>query len=762
VIYSWSDAFAAGAAVVGGKGWNLGRLARYGFPIPRGCVVTERNDVREALAQFDLQQVAVRSSAASEDGASHSFAGMHDSVLNVRGVEEAEHAYDIVDASLRSERARAYRQRAGIGEDEFRSAVVLCEMVPAVCAGVAFSADPRTGRRDRVVINAVHGLADKLVAGEANPEELIVEHGATSMRVAERSGPRVLSDERALQLAALALRVESALGEGEQAQDIEWVFDGERFVLVQARPVTALPYRTFEAIADRPPIWSNANLKDVLPGVISTMSFDTVRMMIGHMLLATQESAGYVAPRGMQLLRRFSGRAYFDLAAMQWAFYDAFGVLPAETNAAIGGHQPEIDVPPEPLKGAAGKARSKRVLRLLRLLLTIKKKLPPAIESLRATLAPYTRETVRTMSDERLIEAMHEIRDAAIAYSRLFQITTGAPGLWQRLLNAQLAPLFGERANAIASGLVSGRGGVTTAEQGYALYDVAAAPDREAALQRYLVDYGHRAVYESEIANVRWSEDDSFVREQLAAIVANPPDVHPRELAARRHLIAEDEVRKATVLRRPLIRWAARKFQEAMGLREFAKSELVRVTVPTRAILLEVARRFALENIFLLSTIELEALLRGELSAEAARVLIADRAKLHEQWSREAVPDVIESGATARKPAVASTAKDGWRGVAVSSGVARGAAKILRHPSEAAKLNDGDILLAPSTDPGWTTLFLRASAIVMEVGGYLSHGAIVAREFGIPAVVNVPGILELVRDGEQLVVDGDRGLVSRA
>ncbi|HYO75010.1 MAG TPA: PEP-utilizing enzyme, partial [Thermoanaerobaculia bacterium] len=393
---------------------------------------------------------------------------------------------------------------------------------------------------------------------------------------------------------------------------------------------------------------------------------------------------------------------------------------------------------------------------------TIKKKLPPAIESLRATLAPYTRESVRTMSNERLIEAMDEIRDAAIAYSRLFQITTGAPGLWQRLLSAQLAPLFGERANAIASGLVSGRGGVTTAEQGYALYDVAAAPDREAALQRYLAEYGHRAVYESEIANVRWSEDDSFVREQLAAIVANPPAVHPRELAARRHRSAEEEVRKATLVRRPLIRWAARKFQEAMGLREFAKSELVRVTVPTRAILLAAARRFALEDIFLLSVLEFEALLRGELSADAARVLIADRAKLHEQWSREEVPDVIESGTSVRKPAAAAPAKDGWRGVAVSSGIARGAAKILRHPTEAAKLNDGDILLAPSTDPGWTALFLRASAIVMEVGGYLSHGAIVAREFGIPAVVNVPGLLELVRDGEQLVVDGDRGLVSRA
>lgn len=762
MIYSWSEAFEAGPAIVGGKGWNLGRLARYGFEVPRGCVITSRDDIAEALARFDLQNVAVRSSAATEDGATHSFAGMHESVLNVRGVDDVNRAYDLVEASLRSERARAYRQRAGIAEDDFRSAVVLCEMVNAVYAGVAFSADPRTGRRDRVIVNAVDDHADKLVSGEANPDELTLEYGATWMHVAERSGPHVLRDLEAFELARIVQRVEWALGEGEQAQDVEWVYDGTKFVLVQARPVTALPHRTFEALAQQPPIWSNANLKDVLPGVLSTISFDTVRMMIGHMMLATQESAGYVAPRGMRMLRRFQGRAYFDLAAMQWAFYDAFGVTPAETNAAIGGHQPEIAVPPEPLKGREGKARSKRLLRLLRLLLTIKKKLPPAIEKLRGVLAKFTDAHVRTLSNAMLARAMEEIRAAAIEYSRVFQITAGAPGLWQRMLNAQLAPLFGERAGAIASALVSGRGGVTTAEQGYALYDVAAAPDREAALQRYLEQYGHRAVYESEIANVRWSEDDLFLREQLAAILANPPAVHPRELATRRRLSAEAEVRKATLVRRPFIGWAAKKFQEAMGFREYAKSELVRVTVPTRAILLEIARRFELDNVFLLSVVEIEALLDGDLSAKGARMLIADRAKLHETWSREEVPDVIEEGVVAKKAAVAITTADGWRGVAVSSGVAKGAARILRHPSEGARLHDGEILVAPSTDPGWTPLFLRASAIVMEVGGYLSHGAIVAREFGIPAVVNVPGILTLVREGETLVVDGDRGLVSRA
>jgi len=103
-----------------------------------------------------------------------------------------------------------------------------------------------------------------------------------------------------------------------------------------------------------------------------------------------------------------------------------------------------------------------------------------------------------------------------------------------------------------------------------------------------------------------------------------------------------------------------------------------------------------------------------------------------------------------------------WRGIAAAPGVARGAARVVRHPHESDHFKWGEVLVAPSTDPGWTPLFLRASAIVMETGGYLSHGAIVAREFGIPAVVNIPGVLREIADGDVLTVDGDSGRLTRS
>jgi pyruvate,water dikinase len=142
-----------------------------------------------------------------------------------------------------------------------------------------------------------------------------------------------------------------------------------------------------------------------------------------------------------------------------------------------------------------------------------------------------------------------------------------------------------------------------------------------------------------------------------------------------------------------------------------------------------------------------------------------DRARQREAWlAKEAPPDVITEEADGRvsAPAVQMVAAgDVWSGIGAAPGHARGLVRIVHHPNDARDLAAGEVLVAPSTDPGWTPLFLRASAIVMASGGYLSHGSIVAREYGIPAVVNLPGILTKVRNGDMLVVDGDRGVVTR-
>jgi pyruvate,water dikinase len=194
--------------------------------------------------------------------------------------------------------------------------------------------------------------------------------------------------------------------------------------------------------------------------------------------------------------------------------------------------------------------------------------------------------------------------------------------------------------------------------------------------------------------------------------------------------------------------------------------------MPIRRILFEIGRRLtaeekldAADRTVYLTLIDLTCWLRGYWNGEGARELIRDRMLRRESWLAETAPDLIveQPGGRVGGPGLATApmpiGADGWIGIAVSPGRAEGAVRVLRSLDESARLQPGDVLAAPSTDPGWTPLLLRASAVIVETGGFLSHGAIVAREFGIPAVANLPGILDALHDGERVVVDGSHGRV---
>ena len=210
-----------------------------------------------------------------------------------------------------------------------------------------------------------------------------------------------------------------------------------------------------------------------------------------------------------------------------------------------------------------------------------------------------------------------------------------------------------------------------------------------------------------------------------------------------------------------------------LALREAAKSAQSSTLLPYRNVLLELGGRLVeegrletVDDVFYLAELDVRALLDGSWDGTGAAELSGDRQRQRERWLERTPPDVILAGeldpgrviSPAHSPRGDSAGAE-LEGTAVSSGRAEAPAKVVRRPEEGRALDTGDVLVCPSTDPGWTPLFLRASALVMETGGYISHGAIVAREYGIPAVVNVPGILDRVRDGERLLVDGDRGRV---
>jgi pyruvate,water dikinase len=311
---------------------------------------------------------------------------------------------------------------------------------------------------------------------------------------------------------------------------------------------------------------------------------------------------------------------------------------------------------------------------------------------------------------------------------------------------------------------------VASAEQGYRVYDIARG---KSTIEEFLRDFGHRGVYEADLANPRWVEDPSWILEQVESIRTNPPSRDPRETAVEVRRKAEQELKQRFGWRTPALLWLARKLRAAMAAREDAKGALIATLLPVRRMVLEIGRRLvadgkldAPEQALHFASSDLTCWLRGYWDGAGARELVRDRAQRRERWLAEDAPDLITEEpdgrlAEAARPSGAPSAAGVWTGIPVSPGCASGRARMVLTPTDAAHLEQGGVLVAPSTDPGWTPLFLRASAIVMETGGFLSHGAIVAREYGIPAVANVPGILKALEDGEPITVDGSGGRVIR-
>nr|MDQ2715872.1 PEP-utilizing enzyme [Chloroflexota bacterium] len=621
---------------------------------------------------------------------------------------------------------------------------------------------------------------------------------------------QVLTDEQAVTLAGLVRRVLWTLGDGQEPQDIEWVYDGKQFWLVQARPVTYLPRVTFPAVAALPTIWSNANLKDAVTGVQTPLSWSIVQLTVSVILYAPCDALGYALPAGMEALRRFSGRAYLDLTTMQWVYYDAFGLLPHEFNQSVGGHQPEIPVPSQhPLRGRAGLRRMRGLLRLLRASTRNAHMLPREMERVRMEARTYTRLPLTDLSNAEIYALLQQMKDLGRTFGARFQLAN-ASGTWEQYLTQVLERQRPGQGQALAAGLMAGSRDVVSAEQGYRLYDVAAAaghdpaaraylaaqpldpqgwrdlPEQSAfrrSLVAYLADFGHRGVYETEIANPRWNEDPTYLLASIQALLEQDTLQAPTAAAQQKRQAAQAEVARLSLRVRPLVSWLAARARRAASQREAGKSTMVALLEPLRKIALEIGRRM-LEtgvlheraDVFFLTWFDLVAFLQSAWDGQGARALVTDRQAQRRAWLTETPPDIFIRDAKGR-PAELLTAQETpsaaphageqassnareLHGVGASPGQASGRARIIRHPDEGQLLQAGEVLVAPSTDPGWTPLFLRACAVVMETGGYLSHGAIVAREFGLPAVVNVPNLLEIVQNGQLLEVDGDRGRIT--
>ncbi|MGC5533376.1 rifamycin-inactivating phosphotransferase [Streptomyces sp. SR-10] len=766
--------------------------------------------ITSALGRFgEHGAYAVRSSATAEDLPTASFAGQQDTYLNVLGPTAVLQHISRCWASMFTERAVIYRQRNGIDHRTVDMAVVVQRMVFPDASGILFTADPVTGNRKVATVDAGFGLGEALVSGLVNPDVFTVRDGEVVTRtiaakeravhalpaggtrevavdVRQRERP-ALTDEQAVRLVGLGRRIEAHFG---CPQDIEWCLVDDGFRIVQSRPVTTL---------------------FPLPVLADGDSDNHVYVSVGHQQMMTDA----MKPLGFSMWQltamvpmvEAGGRLFVDVTrrlaspASRDGLLDVLGkgdplVRDAlETVLGQGGFVPSLpDVVPDgpPPTGAPAPIETDPAV------------VTELIERSRTSVAALERD-IRAKEGpalfDFLLEAFEEHKRVLGDPLSMQAIMAGMDATWW--LNDKLWQWLGEK-NAADTLTLSAPANITS-EMGLALLDVADVirplPEvlaflRDAehledttfldelaktaggdevrdAIEAFLDRYGVRCVGEIDITRPRWRERPTTLVPVILDNVRNfgPGAAERRfEQGRRKALQMEQEVlsrlrtlpdgdRKADETRRMIDR--VRTF---IGYREYPKYGIVsRYFVYKQALLAE-AERLVRDNVlpekedaFYLTFQELHEAVRSNRVDER---LIQRRKEAFRSYRALTPPRVLTSdgealtGAYRRDdvPAGALT------GLPVSAGTVEGRARVVLDMAEA-DLEAGDILVTVFTDPSWSPLFVGIAGLVTEVGGLMTHGAVIAREYGLPAVVGVDRATRLIRDGQRIRVHGTDGYV---
>jgi pyruvate,water dikinase len=789
------------------SGDELGRFAELSRKV-RSCLAEVRvpevvkdavlGEWRESDGEWSF---AVRSSATVEDAAGMSFAGQFESILNVRGADALLAAIKSCWLSLFSERALVYLARQRVSAEKVRMAVVVQEMVDAEHAGVVFTADPLTGATDRFVVEYVSGLGEGLVQGTVQPGRMVVEK--RTGRVLASSGEQPLSSATLKNLCDLARRTERLFS---APQDIEWAQRDGGVFLLQSRPITTkAPVRTWE---DRQ-VWTNVNTGEVVPDVMTPMTWSMMQSLLG-LVGSISRLMGADSTRA-PLAGLVAGKLYFNantvLAAVKpfsflhKGFPDFVRALGGDLVEAY--RQAPLAIPPEDLPdlGFRWPKYIPSWPRIFYDLITHSSRRRGC-----AWLARFKKQTdeldrldLGTMSTPELtrfcVQFIREVfkkvdifylwtQGAALpVFQKACRDWLGEPGLMLRLFAAL--------------------GGLPVAEAGLSLWRLAvlAHADRDteavvssennwpevrarlcrtepgrkflAAWDAFMTEHGHHCRGEFELSNARWCETPDYilglVRGYLRSLGQSDPLKNQRRLAEERERLT---VQCRARLKHPIKRWifshSLRRAQELTVYREQLKNLGVRRFAFVRRVLLILGQRLHEQgslsccgDIFFLEVSELEPVATGGASFDW-RGRIESRRREYEKNQKLNPPRVVNGRFDPNAPAwpVANADAKLLTGIPVSPGIVTGAARVILRADEHEQVLPGEILIAPFTDPAWSPYFVTAAGVVMEQGGILSHGSIVAREYGLPAVTNVASATRVILTGDLVQVDGNCGCVS--
>ncbi len=775
------------------------------IPLPDDLVAA----VGAALARLgEHAAYAVRSSATAEDLPTASFAGQQDSYLNVVGVTAILEHVRRCWASLFTERAVTYRRRNGFDHRRVHMAVVVQAMVFPQAAGILFTADPVTSNRRVATVDAAWGLGEALVSGVVSGDvytvrddevvaksvgakqhavEALPQGGTRTTTVApERRRQAVLTDAQVVRLVRLGRRIEAHFG---RPQDIEWCLVDDDFAVVQSRPITTLfPVPVTDDGANH--VYVSVGHQQMMTDAMKPLGLALWQMTTPRPMA---EAGGRLFVDVAAILASPTSRArMLDLARSDPLIGDALQTVvgrgdflppPPDEAAAVappGGEQPPIDADPA---------------------LVVE-----FIERSRASLAALERD-IATMSGPELFDFIRgdigELRRVLFDPRSLQVIMAGMEATWW--LNEHLQEWLGEK--NVADTLTQSVPHNVTSEMGLALLDVAdvirpnpdvveflqqvelagraddgfldelaavaGGPAARDAIRTFLDEYGMRCPGEIDITRPRWSEQPAMLVSTILGNVRNHEPGAGKRLFERgrqqawekeaelleRLLALPDGQQKADETKRMIDR-----VHTFAGYREYPKYGMVcRYFVYKQALLREAERLVragvlrALDDVFYLRFDEFDEVVRTNRADERR---IRERRAEFRSFQELRPPRVFTSDGevitgTYRRDDLPPGA---LAGLAVSAGTVEGRARVIVDMAQA-DLEAGDILVTAYTDPSWTPLFVGITALVTEVGGLMTHGAVIAREYGLPAVVGVENATRLIQDRQRIRVHGTEGYV---
>ena len=747
---------------VGHKAANLSQLRRWGYPVPIGWVLPPGDDpapLIELLHPSADLPLVVRSSAIGEDSETASAAGQYDSILNLTSQAAIEQAILRCQASYHLSSASRYRQDKGIAESGM--AVVVQLQVQGVFSGVAFSRDPIACQGDAVIIEALPGMATQVVSGQVTPEQYRVWIEETLSETTGANQASLQAPPSWLLPEAIELPIQ---GEGDLPprliqqvaylarhleqkyhgvpQDIEWSYDGQHLWLLQARPITTLL-----------PIWTRKIAAEVIPGYIHPLTWSINRPLTcgvwGEVFaIVLGDRANGLDFNETATLHHSA--AYFN-ASLLGQLFRRMGLPPESLEFLTRGAK--FSKPPlrSTLQNAPG------LLRLLQRELSLEKefaqdleqRFDPGFASLTAQAAKL--ESIAQFSPEALLDRITQILallNRATYYSILAPLSAA---LRQAIFAVEPADLdhsvLPEVASvrslqALAMQIHAGNPDLDISQSEPAI----AQATQTVAFDRFLQEYGYLSDVATDIAVPTWQEDPRVPQSLLTQFLSHPPQIPP--LAAKTSS------------------WKVRQVQRRLDLKGqvtalYSKllAELRWSFVALEQVWLQSGLLVKAGDIFLLNFAEIQQLIAHPTSnPQLAQTIASRRSQL--EGDRQTPPPQLVYGNSPPAAAVpiVSNARQ-LKGIGASPGQVEGQVVILQSLQTFPNVSRDTILVVPYADSGWAPLLAQAGGLIAEVGGQLSHGAIVAREYGIPAVMNIAHATQRLQTGQRVRLDGRSGTV---